>query len=256
MSMDFRAARIRLMRAANAFWPMLSRVTVLRGASGFEAAIALSACAMKGEFSAQRSGRSQSLRLSADSAMIWFARWMRFVESGTHPASTNAKAQTHQPSFARTRFRITGASYGGVKFRKEAYAAVVRSQAAELSGSDGRGSDQDAGSSTCGLKSDEAAFMDERKTIRRSSSTLSDSTPRQPRMPKREREIAPCTRITHCRGWRGQSDGCSASVTGWRSPCRLSIPRRVPPATSSPIGNGSESKWMAGYCAESKKPAP
>src|SRR6185437_11660585 len=123
MSMDFCAARIRLMRAANAFWPMFSRVTVLRGASGFEAAIALSACARNGEGSAQWSGLSQSLRLSAVIATILFARWMRFVESGAHPASTNAKAQTHKPSFARARFRITRASYGGVVCLKEPYGA-------------------------------------------------------------------------------------------------------------------------------------
>ncbi|HEY8228862.1 MAG TPA: hypothetical protein VIG31_00235 [Rhodanobacteraceae bacterium] len=60
---------------------------------------------------------------------------MRFVESGAHAASTNAKAQTHQPHFARTLFRITRASYGGIAYLKEPYmAAVVRNQAM-----DGRG---------------------------------------------------------------------------------------------------------------------
>jgi hypothetical protein len=34
---------------------------------------------------------------------------MRFVDSGAQPASTNAKAQTNQPSFVRTLFRITRA---------------------------------------------------------------------------------------------------------------------------------------------------
>jgi hypothetical protein len=52
---------------------------------------------------------SQSLWLSADIATILFARWMRFVESGAQPTSTNARAQMHQPSFARTYFRITRA---------------------------------------------------------------------------------------------------------------------------------------------------
>jgi len=95
----------------------------LRGASGFEAAIALSACAMNGEGSAQRSGLPQTLRLSADIATILFARRMCFVESGAQPASTNAKAQTHHPSFARTLFRITRASYGGVVRLKAPYGA-------------------------------------------------------------------------------------------------------------------------------------
>src|SRR6185437_1791544 len=213
MSIDFCAARIRLTRAASAFWPMFNSVTVLCGASGFEAAIALSACAMNGEGSEQWSARSQSLRLSADIATMLLARWMRFVESGAQPASTSAKAQANHPSFARTVFRITRASYGRVACLKEPYgAAVVRSQAAG-----GRGDVQDAGTPTSGLKSGGAAFMDEGKTITilKSSSTLSDSTPRQPRMPNAEREIAPRTRITHCRGCRGQSDGCKTSVTGW-----------------------------------------
>ncbi len=88
------------MRAASAFWPMFSKVTVLWGWPGVDAAIAASACAMNGEGSAQRSARSQSVPVGTDIATIRLARWMLRTGSGTHPASTSVRAQTHQPSFA------------------------------------------------------------------------------------------------------------------------------------------------------------
>src|SRR5690242_6869827 len=107
MSMDLRAPRIRLRRATSAFCPMLSSVTVLRGFSRVESAIARSACARNGEGLAQRSVRSQSMRLSADSAMMWSARWMRLVESGAQPASSSsAKAHRPPPNFACEVFSI------------------------------------------------------------------------------------------------------------------------------------------------------